>query len=868
MHDPTTPKTTEMRQERTRFYHLVRPVVHLVTRRAPLVVLVAVLLSVGGFILAQQLRIDTDFSKLIPSNYPSVQALERLREMVGSETTADIAIRSPSFEANRAFAEDFIPRALELKWPQTGEPYLQRVDYRKDTAFLEENALYFATDAELDSLEAYIQEEIRSAKLEANPFFFDLDLEEEEDAQEAAFSLERDLQAVYDQVIGKEYPINEDSTVMVLRFYPTGSQTNISFIEGLYEDLDALVDEMNPESYHPEMEVILAGRLYRQLVEVTSITRDVFGSFAAGVSTVLLMVVLYFFYKAYTARAGHRYDARVLFAQIARTPVLAALIGVPLLMSLTWTFGLAYLVFETLNLMTSTLGLVLFGLGIDYGIHYYARYTEERGKGHTPDQATERTLTSTGQAIAVGCMTTAVALFVLMIADFKGFSEFGFIAGTGVLLALIAMTVVLPALLLIFERYRLLNFDTREIAPSPATDRSKPISRSRGIVLASVAAAVAALVLLPRVEFEYQFGNLEPEYSEYEARRAVVRTVYPGRGANPAYVLVDDPSEVRAVVEAVEEHIAKDTLTPTIDRVESLQDRFPMEPDAQQRKLARIADIRALLNDPLIQAEGGPEIERIRHAAQTTRPIDIDDIPESIRNQFTSKTGEVGNFVMIYPAVGLSDGRNSMAFADDVGTIVTAEGKVYHAGSTSLVAADMLRLLLKEAPYMVVITFVIVILLMWINFGSIRWAALATVPLVMGVLWMILLMELLNLKLNFYNIVVLPAVLGIGNDAGVHLVHRYREEGRGTIRRVLRSTGEHITMASLTTMVGFAGLLLSFHPGLKSIGELAVVGIGMTLLAALAFHPALLQWLEDRRSGALPMEGSVEQEPALLEDRG
>ena len=93
---------------------------------------------------------------------------------------------------------------------------------------------------------------------------------------------------------------------------------------------------------------------------------------------------------------------------------------------------------------------------------------------------------------------------------------------------------------------------------------------------------------------------------------------------------------------------------------------------------------------------------------------------------------------------------------------------------------------------------------------------------------------------------MLPAVLGIGNDAGVHIVHRYQEEGKGSLRRVLRSTGEHVAMGSLTTMVGFAGLLLSFHPGLESIGLLAVFGIGSTLVAALLFLPALLQWLENR----------------------
>ena len=158
----------------------------------------------------------------------------------------------------------------------------------------------------------------------------------------------------------------------------------------------------------------------------------------------------------------------------------------------------------------------------------------------------------------------------------------------------------------------------------------------------------------------------------------------------------------------------------------------------------------------------------------------------------------------------------------------------------------MLRLMLQEAPWMVLLTFTAVVLVMWLNFRTLRWTLLALLPLVVGVLWMLLIMELLGMKLNFYNMVVLPAVLGIGNDAGAHLVHRYREHGAGSLRQVLRSTGEAVTMASLTTMMGFGGQLLSFHPGLRSLGELAVVGVGTTLLAALLFLPALLQWLEDR----------------------
>ena len=848
-----------------RLFEKLRPFIHGLVQRAGLVLAAALLLSVLGVYFAQQLRIDTDFAKLLPSDYPSVQAIERLRATVGGESEAAVAIRSPSFEANKAFAEALIPKALALKGEGYDEAYFTRAEFRRETQFLEDNALYFASSAELDSLEIYLQDQIEAAKLEANPFYFDLEDEEEEGAEDDTGN---DLLAAYDNIVGREYAVSEDSTVLGVRFYPSGSQTDVGFIDDAYRDLGRLVEEINPASFQPQMDVTLGGRLYRQLVEVRTITGDVLGSFGAGVASVLFVVVLYFFYKGYRARSGGQRTGRVLVGQLLRLPVLALLIGLPLLMSLTWTFGIAYLVFGTLNLMTSTLGLVLFGLGIDYGIHFYARYTEERAAGHTVAEAIETTFVSTGQAITIGALTTAAALYVLMLADFRGFSEFGFIAGTGILFALVSMTLVMPALIAVLERIGGLNLESAAGADvQPATPARFPAAR--GLVLASIALVVAALVLLPRVEFEYEFGKLEPDYAAYDARNAVIRQVYASSDRrNPAYIVMDSPDEVPAVEAALREKARTDTLSPTILDVESLQDRFPLTSEAQEAKLERVAEIRELLADPFIEEQETGELQKLRQAAGTNEPIRLDQIPDALRKQYTSKSGEIGNFVMVYPSVGLSDGRNSIAFANDVGRVETEDGQVYYAGSTSLVAADMLRLMQREAPWMILATFLIVALLMGVNFRSVRWAALALLPLAVGVLWMLLLMELFGLKLNFYNLVVLPAVLGIGNDAGVHLVHRYREEGPGSIRRVLRSTGEHVTMGSLTTMIGFGGLLLSFHPGLRSIGSLAVVGIGATLMAALIFLPALLQWLEDRSGGGrsesaeeVKGDGRTEQEP-------
>ena len=847
-----------------RFFELLRPFIRGVVRHAGWVLLLAVAASVGGGYLALGLKgnIDTDLAKLIPEDRPVVQAMEKLRDTVGGESDVAVGIVSPSFEANKAFAEALIPEALDMRREEADAPYLTRVEYTRDITFLENNALYFATDNELDQVEQFLQDKIEEAKLEANPFYFDLD----DEGESAADSTARELEATYDRLVGKRYPISDDSTTMVVRFYPSGSNSDIGYIENLYANLRDVVDRVNPQAYHPEMEVALAGRVYRRLVEVKTIESDVASSFGAGIASVLILVIAYFLYKAYHARTGGTgFRPTVLLQELLRVPILALIIAVPLLMSLLWTGGFAYLTFGGLNLMTSTLGLILFGLGIDFGIHFYGRYAEERAAGQSITDAAETTFVSTGQAIAIGALTTASALYILTVADFKGFSEFGAIAGTGILFALFSMTVIMPALIAVLERLRLLDLRSGALATPSDNGASGPASggrfpAARPVVLGSLAAVVLAIVFLPRVDFQYDFGELEPEYTEYEKKDDIVDRVGESGGErrNPAYVVADAPEDVPEIVAAVERTMEADTTSPTILAVESLQERFPLTEAEQQAKLERIADVRQQLNEnKYLRQADSEQIQQLRQASQTRQPIGMEQVPEYLRDKFSTRDGAIGTFVMIYPSVGLSDGRNSIAFKKDIGTITTASGKTYHAASTSLIAADMLMIMQAETPWMVGAAFAIVALLMLINFRSVRWAGLALIPLVVGILWMLLMMEIFGIMLSFYNMIVLPAVMGIGNDDGVHMVHRYKEEGLGSIRDVLRSTGEHITIGNLTTAMGFGGLVLSFHPGLNSIGYLALVGFGTTLVAALVFLPALLQWLEDRNtSPAASSEGN------------
>ena len=115
---------------------------------------------------------------------------------------------------------------------------------------------------------------------------------------------------------------------------------------------------------------------------------------------------------------------------------------------------------------------------------------------------------------------------------------------------------------------------------------------------------------------------------------------------------------------------------------------------------------------------------------------------------------------------------------------------------------------------------------------------------------------LIGSSFNFVNVIVLPLLLGIGVDSGVHLVHRHRvvlsEAASGVEgHEILRtSTARAILFSGLTTVASFGTLAFTTHQGLSSLGRLLTLGIVYTLLCNLVVLPAMLVGQRARAKGA------------------
>ena len=94
---------------------------------------------------------------------------------------------------------------------------------------------------------------------------------------------------------------------------------------------------------------------------------------------------------------------------------------------------------------------------------------------------------------------------------------------------------------------------------------------------------------------------------------------------------------------------------------------------------------------------------------------------------------------------------------------------------------------------------------------------------------------------NSADSLALPLILGIGLVFGIHIIHRISEEDGGGI--FSHSTGPSITLAALTTIIGFATMINAEHQGIATLGLVMTFGVSANLLSSAVFMPSLFSFL-------------------------
>jgi len=767
--------------------------------------LVAGFVIVSGLLAwyASGLGIRGDLEDLFPEDTPAVQLARETRKTLNSTSELRILIGSPDRDLNRAVGATLAGRLTAR------EDDIARVEFSRDIAFFEQQALLFLSIDELQKLETRVSDAIGHAVRK------DLGLDDfdDEEAEAAPAAPAERLPSI--EELKREHGLDRyggyfetpDGTVLAVKAFPKFKPADASRTKALNAWIESQLEEMR--SAHPEAGLSFAmdGDYSQLTAAVKQITGDALTSGLWSLAFIVIVVIAYF--------------------RRVRAVISVALV---LFIANAWMLAFAKFSVGYLNIVTSIIVAILNGLGVDYLIHGMSRIDEEFKPGVDLPEARSRGLLGLARPAFNAMLTTAVTLWALMFFDFRGFSQLGLIAGVGLVMALLAFYVVYPPLSAAMNRI------VKQKAPKPSSrahsEGMRPAMRThptRGRWVIGIVTVVVAVMAFGSmsVHFDPDMGKFRVADDAAESALKKKYKEAESRTASPALVITEDLAETRRLHRYISEHM-KDW--PVLEEVASV---YAFVPEAQDDKLAIVKEIKRKIDNKYGALEG-----TAREDADRMKPFlephtfDAEALPPWVKEKFTDATGRFGRYVLLYAGGSKANALVAGEIFNQIGAItVPADGvlpaKTFKAAATYFISAEAYNVVKREGPLAAIFGLLAVIVVVMVDFRRVREMLMILGPLIGGFITTLGIMGYAGIPLDLFNIIVLPQIFGIGIDTGTHLAHRLREGGPD-LRENLIGTAKAAGVSSLLTVLGFAALIAVRNKGLQSIGWVAVIGVSVT----------------------------------------
>lgn len=652
------------------------------------------------------------------------------------------------------------------------------------------------------------------------------------------------------------------------------------------ELMEYLRDSARQLGLTPEngVKVRLTGDIAMEYEELGSVTR---GAEKAGILSFFMVAIVIF------AGLG---SIRFVFATL-----------VTLMTGLVWTAGFAALSIGHLNMISVAFAVLFIGLGVDYAIHFCLHFREflleETGDKNMGDisgpqgraifyTAVSKTAAGIGLSLVICAVTTATGFFAFVPTSFTGVAELGLISGAGMFIGLFVTLTMLPAIL--------------ALIPSMYKDRTGffvnrcvhyisyfPVRYTRPVLAVTSIAVLIAVFLVKNVGFDDNPLNLRDQScesvttfrellkgedspwtlnvladSEKEADRIKrdlkgfpsVRDVLTIDSFVPEHQeekldIIDAVSFMAGDINFDPGHVSHIPPGVVMDSIESFyaelgeyisghernmpgavvfHDALGVFLDNESGKKGAFSHLDLLRKSLLVSLPG--RIEALK-ASMDASPFGLKDLPSDLRSMWVASDGRLR--LEIRPSKDLNIKDNLRNFIRDVTSVAPdATGFPVHMteGGKAVVAS------FEEA---FALSFLFISIFLLIMMPSVKYAVLALIPLVISALFTGAVMDLVNLPLNFANIIGLPLILGIGVDNGIHMVYHFATTAKGRGKPFSMVTNRGIIFSGLTTVCSFGNLAVSPHNGMAGMGVILTVGVVCTLITTLFALPALLNFIYD-----------------------
>ncbi len=823
---------------------ILRNISYLCLRHPRTILLIFIGLFAIAFLLTGTLRFDPDFINLFPAERGPIKLyLEHIKE-VGTFDLLFILLEKKEGTDLKAFLDAGMQVAEGLKEVEVfGEKAFRSVRYQKMesedfdslkpilTLFLTHPYL-FLEEEDLPAWKTRWSEEAMARQIRKNrkvlvsqASFAMKDLIHVDPLEMRWILLEKWRQGMKGMEFDEASPffLSKDGRTLLVIAEPIRPAIDLPFSNTLMETLNRFVPTLHPN----ELDVFFTGAHPIATAEASTLRFDM----QTSLLTSLILVLLLFFI-------------------IYRRWVTLLFVGLPLLGGIQLTMGMASLTLGRLNILTSAFAAILVGMGIDFAVHLYDRYQQERASGKDMAWAMEVTLTETGSSIWTGALTTISAFAVLYFSRVKGIVELAFIVSVGLLFALLCITFVLPSFLFWID-------GRKKVYAYPAlqtlrlTPLSSQLERSpRATLVGFIGMTVFLLFFAFQIGIERDFRTLKPR--ETQSLEVLERMSKAFGGRRLEAMIIQEDKDLSLLLSRGEEtiHVLKQYQREgKMDSFFSLSSLLP-SPEKQRRIAQRIRESMDLkkMREDLIRAlhENGFDVtpfqdflqclERMRGGKENIfmpetllTALEQSPLKKGLR-PLLQKRGEVYRLITpIYYQKG------KMSFDQ-------LEKELPDVSITGLerVESEILQVVKEDLFLLVPLSMLLIFLLVFSHFQHWKITLVTLMPVATGLMWMLGAMVLLGIRINFVNAVIFPMIIGMGIDNSIHLMHRTREQGWRDPIQALNLTGRAMVMCSITTMLGFGSLVTARYPALSQMGWMTILGMGFCLITSLMLLPIIL----------------------------
>lgn len=501
----------------------------------------------------------------------------------------------------------------------------------------------------------------------------------------------------------------------------------------------------------------------------------------------------------------------------------SVLSGVMIAFSLTW------LKFQTLNANSAFMASIVIGNGINFGILILSRYSElcqKEPKPLTNERKLEliqESLRSNFLGTLMAAMAAGVAYTVVAMTDFRGFSQFGFLGATGVFSCWITAYTLFPALLSFLPAP---NLKVNTKVKSKAEVSAKNRRRVSVLVALTVLICGASLFKNRNDLLESNFLNLRDQKSIESGAIAAFKYLNAifGKAITSPMVLTSSREKAKEFSNSIRTDQTAEVKKAAISSAFGYDDLIPAN---QSERLNELKKLKKILNGPDGKLLTPPERKTLE---DLTRAIHYgtfteNEIPLQARQTFTEVDGTIGRIVMI-ESPKLMGATNPQVFITLVGIInqkiKAVDPNALLIGSAVFVSEISRAMIyeIKRTSLWVLIGVIIAVIFIFRKPKEIR---LILLSWSLGLVWFLGLTSLFGIKINFVNFLAIPITTGIGIDYIANLVRKPDLAGKAT---------QAVVVCSLTTIIGYGSLLFAGNNGLKSFGQLAILGEFTCIFAA------------------------------------